>query len=53
MFSGMSGFGRYGGGFGSMSGIGNGNVNGGGSMFSGVQWKKRDLGNFNLVKYSL
>jgi hypothetical protein len=22
-------------------------------MFSGVQWKKRDLGNFNLVKYSL
>jgi hypothetical protein len=62
MFNGMSGFGRYGGAFGSFSGIGNGNVNEGGTMTNGIQFKKRDLfsqesgaenGNFNLVKYSL
>jgi len=43
MFNGMSGFGRYGGGFGSFSGIGNGNVNEGGTMTNGIQFKKRDL----------
>ncbi len=62
MFNGIQGLGSYGGGFGSFSGIGNGNVNEGGTMTNGIQFKKRDLisqesvaenGNFNLVKYSL